>query len=214
MQNPGQGCLVSNLQEQFSPGWLAYLLKVPRGTARDNTHLRPWSRWTAVTVLLRGQRLFTSNLLPHINVCRRDIRAHTHTQRMMDTGYCRSLSSHSVHLSFSVRPFLSVPTALYRLPPSLCSISGIDEINSSDFQQVWHCARELKSFQYVDFRLKPITVLRGAWPPPPAGERRLGCAWWDRDVCKTGYSLALCMFSDFAPPQPKGLKTIALCQLA
>lgn len=47
-------------------------------------------------------------------------------------------------------------------PPSLCSISGIDEINSSDFQQVWYCEGELKSFQYVDFRLKPITVLRGA----------------------------------------------------
>lgn len=65
MQNPGQGCLESNLQEQFSSGWLAYLLKVPRGRGRDKTHLRPRSRRTAVTELLRGQRGATSTSLTH-----------------------------------------------------------------------------------------------------------------------------------------------------
>lgn len=95
------------------------------------------------------------------------------TQAIVCRNWLSPLTT-SIALSLSVCP--SLPSL------SLCSISGIDEINSSDFQQVWHCARELKSFQYVDFRLKPITVLRGAWPPPPAGERRLGCAWWDRET--------------------------------
>lgn len=138
--------------------------------------------------------------------------AHTHILRGWWTQaiVCRNrLSPLTLSISLSPSVHLSPPLSL-----SLCSISGIDEINLSDFQQVWHCARELKSFQYVDFRLKPITVLHGAWPPPPAGEGRLGCAWWDRDVCKTGYSLVLCMFSDFSPLQPKGIKTIALCQIA
>lgn len=210
MQNPGQACLVRNIQEQFSPGWLAYLLKVPRGRGRDNTHLRPRSRGTAMAVLLRGQqRGFTSNFLPHKPVCGGGAHAHTHIRAENDGQRLLYVEIHSP-LSLCPSPVLFLSASH---PPSLCSISGIDEINSSDFHQVWYCEGELKSFQYVDFRLKPITVLRGAWPPPPAGERRLGCAWWDRDGCNRGYSLVLWMFTDFSTLQPRGIKTIALMQM-
>lgn len=154
----------------------------------------------------RAERIHIKLTSTHICM-QRGMRAHAHT-------YSEDDGHRLLYIEIDSLPSLcaSLLHSLY-LSLSLCSISEIDEINSSDFQQVWHCERELKSFQYVDFRLKPITVLRGAWPPPPAGERRLGCAWWDRDVCKTGYSLALYMFSDFSTPQPKGIKTIALCQI-